>query len=267
MTELHTHNLFVGYQKKTIVKNLSLTIPKGKIIGLIGPNGSGKSTLLKALARILLPQQGEVLLDNQTIQSLTTKEVAKKIALLPQANESGIGLTVREVISYGRFPYQKSLGRLSEEDYAAIDWALKATGLAKLADAKVNALSGGQRQRVWIALALAQDTDITILDEPTTFLDLAHQLEILNLLQEINQQQQKTIIMSIHDLNHASRFCDYLYALKAGQLIVEGPVEEVLTNHWLKELYEIDALLGTFPNSNKPLVLSYDLIRGENDES
>lgn len=259
MTELKTIDLSVGYQKQRIIKNLTLKIPEGQIIGLIGPNGSGKSTLLKALARILLPHEGTVFLDGEAIQTIATKEVAKKIAMLAQASDSSIGLTIEEIVSYGRFPYQKGFGQLSKADYEAIHWAIEATGLEKLAKKTIQTLSGGQKQRVWIAMALAQDTDIVILDEPTTFLDPAHQLEILQLLQKINQKHEKTIIMSIHDLNLASRFCDYLYALKEGEMLTCGTPEQVLTNDCLQQLFEIDACLGTFPDSTKPLVISYEL--------
>lgn len=259
MAKLRTVDLSVGYQKQKIVQNLTIEMPEGKIIGLIGPNGSGKSTFLKALARILQPLSGEVLLDAQNLQNIKTKEVAKKIALLSQVSDSSIGLTIREIVSYGRFTYQKGLNSLSEQDLAAIEWSLQATGLTALADETISTLSGGQKQRVWIAMALAQDTDIVILDEPTTFLDPAHQLEILLLLQQINKTYGKTIIMSIHDLNHASRFSDYIYALKGGELLVSGTPETVLTKEWLQRLFEIDAMLGTFPNSTKPLLLTYEL--------
>ena len=259
MTELKTIDLSVGYQKHTIIKQLTLTIPEGQIVGVIGPNGSGKSTLLKALARVLFPQKGTVLLDGRDIQTLATKEVAKKISLLTQTSESTVDLSVEELVAYGRFPYQKGFGQLSAQDQEAIQWAIEATGLSDLQTVPIHALSGGQKQRVWIAMALAQDTDIVILDEPTTFLDPAHQLEVLQLLQTINQRHGKTILLSIHDLNLASRFCDHLYALKDGELLTCGTPEQVLTKEWLGQLFAIDAQLTTFPNSTKPLVLSYEL--------
>ncbi|MEQ7162019.1 ABC transporter ATP-binding protein [Enterococcus gallinarum] len=259
MANLRTVDLTVGYQKQKIVQKITIDIPEGKIIGLIGPNGSGKSTFLKALARILLPMEGEVYLNEQNLQTIKTKEVASQIALLSQVSDSCIGLTIREIVSYGRFPYQKGLGRLTAKDYQAIEWALAATDLTELADASIHTLSGGQKQRVWIAMALAQDTEIVILDEPTTFLDPAHQLEVLLLLKRINEKYGKTIIMSIHDLNHASRFSDYIFALKEGQLMTWGTPEEVLTHSWLQQLFAIEAVLGTFPNSSKPLLLTYEL--------
>lgn len=176
MANLRTVDLTIGYQKQKIVQKITIDIPEGKIIGLIGPNGSGKSTFLKALARILLPMEGEVYLNEQNLQTIKTKDVASQIALLSQVSDSSIGLTIREIVSYRRFPYQKGLGRLTAKDYQAIEWALAATDLTELADASIHTLSGGQKQRVWIAMALAQDTEIVILDEPTTFLDPAHQL-------------------------------------------------------------------------------------------
>ncbi|WP_313511083.1 ABC transporter ATP-binding protein [Enterococcus sp.] len=259
MAKLRTVDLTVGYQKQKIVQHLTIEIPEGQIIGLIGPNGSGKSTLLKALARVLTPLSGDVFLDEKQLHQIKTKEVAGRIALLSQISDSSIGLSIREIVSYGRYPYQKGLSGLSQKDLEAIEWALQATGLETLADENIGTLSGGQKQRVWIAMALAQDTDIVILDEPTTFLDPAHQLEILLLLQQINQRYGKTIIMSIHDLNHASRFADYMYALKAGMLLTCGTPEDVLTTQWLKDLFDIEATLTTFPNSRKPLILTYDL--------
>lgn len=259
MANLRTVDLTIGYQKQKIVQKITIDIPEGKIIGLIGPNGSGKSTFLKALARILLPMEGEVYLNEQNLQTIKTKDVASQIALLSQVSDSSIGLTIREIVSYGRFPYQKGLGRLTAKDYQAIEWALAATDLTELADASIHTLSGGQKQRVWIAMALAQDTEIVILDEPTTFLDPAHQLEVLLLLKRINEKYGKTIIMSIHDLNHASRFSDYIFALKEGQLMIWGTPEEVLTHSWLQQLFAIEAVLGTFPNSSKPLLLTYEL--------
>lgn len=265
MTTIQTNQLTVGYDKKNIIKNLSLAIPEGKITALIGPNGSGKSTLLKALARILPPTDGEVLLDGQSIQQQPTKEVAKKIALLPQNSDPSLSLTVAELVSYGRFPYQKGFSGLQKEDYRLMDWALAATGVTHLRERNIQSLSGGQRQRAWIAMALAQDTDILILDEPTTFLDPAHQLEVMTLLEMVNQEQGKTILLSIHDLNHASRFADCIFALKAGELVAAGTPEKVLTADNLALLYDIDATLTNFPESSKPLILTYEL-RGKQHE-
>ncbi|MDT2597016.1 ABC transporter ATP-binding protein [Enterococcus dongliensis] len=260
MTKLNTADLSIGYEKKIVVNDITVEIPKGQITSLIGPNGSGKSTFLKALARILNPIKGEVLLDGENVQCLDTKSIAQKIASLSQSSTQITGLTVAEIVAYGRFPYQKGFSGLKERDHQLIDWAIEATNLQKLKDRTLATLSGGQQQRVWIAMALAQDTDILILDEPITFLDPAHQLEILELLQEINRQG-KTILMTIHDLNHASRFSDYLLGMKKGRLLFQGTPKEIFTADKLLNLFDIQATFATLPNSDKPLVIAYDLVR------
>ncbi|MEG1503288.1 ABC transporter ATP-binding protein [Enterococcus sp. 22-H-5-01] len=260
MTKLKTSDLSIGYDKKIIVNDITVEIPDGKITSLIGPNGSGKSTFLKALARILEPAKGDVYIDGENVQRLDTKTVAQKIASLSQTTTQVNGLTVEEIVAYGRFPYQKGFAGLKEEDHQLIQWALEATNLTKLKQRTLLTLSGGQQQRVWIAMALAQDTDILILDEPITFLDPAHQLEILELLQEINHQG-KTILMTIHDLNHASRFSDYLLGMKKGELIFQGTPKEIFTADKLLNLFDIQATFATLPNSDKPIVLTYDLVK------
>lgn len=261
MTQLNTTDLSIGYEKKIVVNDITVEIPKGQITSLIGPNGSGKSTFLKALARILEPAKGEVFIDGENIQRLDTKAVAQKIASLSQTSNQISGLTVEEIVAYGRFPYQKGFSGLKEHDHQLINWALAATNLQQLKDQTLVTLSGGQQQRVWIAMALAQDTDVLILDEPITFLDPAHQLEILELLQEINHQG-KTILMTIHDLNHASRFSDYLLGMKKGELLFQGTPKEMFTADKLLNLFDIQATFAMMPNSDKPLVVSYDLVKG-----
>lgn len=260
MTKLNTTDLSIGYDKKIVVNDITVEIPKGQITSLIGPNGSGKSTLLKTLARILEPAKGEVFIDGENIQRLDTKTVAQKIASLSQTSTQISGLTVEEIVAYGRFPYQKGFSGLKEQDHHLINWAIEATNLQELKERTLITLSGGQQQRVWIAMALAQDTDILILDEPITFLDPAHQLEILELLQGINSQG-KTILMTIHDLNHASRFSDYLLGMKNGELIFQGTPKEIFTPEKLLNLFDIQATFATMPNSDKPLVLAYDLVK------
>ncbi|MGX7204001.1 ABC transporter ATP-binding protein [Enterococcus pingfangensis] len=260
MTKLNTTDLSIGYEKKIVVNDITVEIPKGQITSLIGPNGCGKSTFLKTLARILEPAKGEVLIDGENVQRLDTKTVAQKIASLSQCSTQINGLTVEEIVAYGRFPYQKGFSGLKEQDRQLIDWAIEATNLQELKDRTLLTLSGGQQQRVWIAMALAQDTDILILDEPITFLDPAHQLEILELLQEINRQG-KTILMTIHDLNHASRFSDYLLGMKQGQLLFQGTPKEMFTADKLLTLFDIQATFATLPNSDKPIVIAYDLVK------
>lgn len=247
----------VGYGPTIIIEELSVTIPKGQITTIIGPNGCGKSTLLKTIARILKTSHGAVFIDQQAIHETSTKEIAKKMAILPQTAEVPSGLTVRELITYGRFPHQSSFGRLKEDDVWAIDWALEATNLTEFQERPIEALSGGQRQRVWIAMALAQDTEILILDEPTTYLDMAHQLDVLQLLEKLNQIQGKTIVMVLHDVNHASRFSHYLIAMRDGAMITEGTPEQVMTSDHLQDIFQIQAMLTTCPFSQNPICLSY----------
>lgn len=263
MVRLYTDDLNISYGERLIVKNLSVKIPDRKITTIIGSNGCGKSTLLKAITRIISQQSGTVLLDGKDISKENTKILAKKMAILPQSPESAGGLSVAELVSYGRFPYQKGFGRLTKKDYEAIDWALEVTGLLDFKFRSVDSLSGGQRQRVWIAMALAQETDIIFLDEPTTYLDMAHQLEVLELLQKLNIEQERTIVMVLHDLNHAARFADYIIALKEGQIVKAGDCEEVMTPDVLKKVFQIDAQIGRDPRTNKPMCITYNLLKGE----
>ena len=263
MARLYTNDLNIGYGESLIVKNLSVQIPDHKITTIIGSNGCGKSTLLKAITRIISHQSGRVVLDGENISKESTKTIAKKMAILPQTPEGASGLTVGELVSYGRFPYQKGFGRLSKKDYEVIDWALEVTGTKDFKYRPVDALSGGQRQRVWIAMALAQETEIIFLDEPTTYLDMAHQLEVLELLQKLNVEQGRTIVMVLHDLNQAARFADYIIALKAGEIVKAGSCEEVITHEVLKKVFQIDAEIGRDPRTNKPMCITYNLLKGE----
>ncbi|WP_146553726.1 ABC transporter ATP-binding protein [Rummeliibacillus sp. SL167] len=260
MVRLHTDDLSVGYGEKLILQNLNIEIPDQKITTIIGSNGCGKSTLLKTMTRIISQQSGTTVLDGADIAKQKTKDLARKMAILPQTPESINGLTVGELVSYGRFPYQKGLGKLTKKDYEVIDWALEVTGTADYKYRPVDALSGGQRQRVWIAMALAQETEIIFLDEPTTYLDMAHQLEVLTLLQKLNREQHRTIIMVLHDLNQAARFADYLIALKDGQIIKAGNCEDVIRPDVLKTVFNIDAYIDKDPRTHKPMCMTYDLI-------
>ncbi|MBE9917515.1 ABC transporter ATP-binding protein [Paenibacillus donghaensis] len=261
MVRLYTTELNIGYGERSIVKNLSVRIPDKKITAIIGSNGCGKSTLLKAITRIIPHQAGTVILDGENIAKENTKQLARKMAILPQTPESAAGLTVGELVSYGRFPYQKGFGRLTARDYEVIDWALEETGTKEYKFRPVDTLSGGQRQRVWIAMALAQETDIIFLDEPTTYLDMAHQLEVLELLEKLNLEQERTIVMVLHDINQAARFADYLIALKDGEIVKTGSGEEVICPEVLKQVYQIDAAIGRDPRTNKPMCVTYNLIR------
>ncbi|MCA0986662.1 ABC transporter ATP-binding protein [Guptibacillus algicola] len=266
MSRLYAEDLKVAYGEREIVKNLKIDIPDREITTIIGPNGCGKSTVLKALSRILNPKSGTVYLDGKSISKESTKKIAQKMAILPQAPDSPDGLTVGELVSYGRYPYQKGFGKLTKKDYNVIDWALSVTGILDYKERPVDALSGGQRQRVWIAMALAQETDIILLDEPTTYLDLSHQLEVLELLHQLNRDEKRTIVMVIHDLNHAARFAHHMVAMKEGSIVKEGKAEEVMTHKVLFDVFNIDAEIGVDPRTRKPVCLTYDLVKSEQYE-
>jgi iron complex transport system ATP-binding protein len=261
MTRLNGNQVTISYGDNVIVDNLDVTIPDGQITSIIGPNGCGKSTLLKALSRLLSISNGDIILDGKSIHSQSTKDIAKKIAILPQSPEVADGLTVGELVSYGRFPHQKGFGRLSAEDKKEIDWALNVTGTYDFKDRSINDLSGGQRQRVWIAMALAQRTDIIFLDEPTTYLDISHQLEILELITQLNQEQGCTIVMVLHDINQAVRFSDHLITMKNGDIVADGSTENVLTKDILEKVFNIDVEISEDPRTGKPMLVTYDLCR------
>ncbi len=263
MVRLATENLRIAYGDQLIVDDLSVTIPDRKITAIIGANGCGKSTCLKGMTRLIPRQSGAVLLDGHDISSQKTKTLARKMAILPQTQEAANGLTAGELVSYGRFPYQNGLGRLTKADYAHISWAMAVTNTAQFRDRQVDSLSGGQRQRVWIAMALAQETDIIFLDEPTTYLDMAHQLEVLELLVKLNNDQGRTIIMVLHDLNQAARFADHLIAMKDGSVVKAGPADEVIEPAVLREVFGIDAVIGQDPRNGRPMCITYDLLKGE----
>lgn len=256
---LNTEELSIGYAEATIVKGLNLSIPTGKITALVGANGSGKSTILKTMARIMKPKSGTVMLDGKSIHSFSTKEVARQLAILPQNPTAPDGLTVSELVSYGRYPHQKGFGTMTDEDRSIIASAISVTGMDPFHDRPIDRLSGGQRQRAWIAMALAQQTEILFLDEPTTFLDMAHQLEVLQLLQKLNEEEGRTIIMVVHDLNHASRYAQHMVAIKSGSVISEGSPVEVMTPDVLREVFGIEADIVPDPRTGVPLCLPYEL--------
>lgn len=263
MTRLKAEKITVKYDDKTILQELSIELPDQQIIAIIGANGSGKSTLLKTLTRILPYQNGQVILDGKQLQQLPTIEIAKKMAILPQSPEYIGDLTVKELISYGRTPYLNRFGQLKKEDYQIVEWAMQATRTLSYQNQTLDSLSGGQRQRVWIALALAQQTEYIFLDEPTTYLDIAHQLEILQLLQKLNQTQKQTIIMVLHDINQAARFADFLIAMKDGRIVKAGNAKKVITKEVLREIYQIDATITIDSKTNRPMLLTYDLLPTE----
>ncbi|WP_334329341.1 ABC transporter ATP-binding protein [Companilactobacillus sp. HBUAS59699] len=256
MNIIETKKVCVSYEKKLTIQDLSIQIPKGQITTLIGPNGSGKSTLIRTIAHLLHPCDGSVFLDSQNIDHEKTSEIAKKLAVLPQSSNVANDMTVKDLVTFGRIPYRKHFAPLSTLDHEKIDWAIERASLKDLKERRLSTLSGGQRQRAWIAMAIAQDTDTIILDEPTTYLDLTHQLDVMLLIKELNEKEHRTIIMALHDLNHAARFSDQLIAIKKGVLQVSGPVREVITKQNLRNIFNIDATI--INDHDKPLILTYD---------
>ena len=259
MEAIKVSQLDVAYDDKYIIKNMNLEIPKGKITMIIGSNGCGKSTLLKSIARIIMPKKGDILLNGVALKEQAPKEIAKKMAVLPQSPSVPSGLLVKELVSYGRFPYQSAMGGLKQKDIELINWAMEVTGISDFANRPVDRLSGGQRQRAWIAMALAQDTEILVLDEPTTYLDMAHQLEILLLLKKLNQEANRTIVMVLHELNNATKFADYLVGVKEGEVVFAGHPLEVVTTDHLRTLYGIEATLRLDESKQHPICVDFNI--------
>ncbi|QCY46493.1 Iron-siderophore uptake protein [Glutamicibacter creatinolyticus] len=255
MADLRATGLTLAYDKVTIVDELSLQIPTGEVTMVVGANGCGKSTLLRALARLLKPAQGQVLLDGSDIHTRPAREVAKKLGLLPQTPNAPDGITVRELISRGRYPHQGWFKRFSAEDEAAVARAMELTRTSELSERPVDELSGGQRQRVWIAMALAQETGLLLLDEPTTYLDIAHQLEVLDVIAELNRTRGITVVIVLHDLNLAARYADHLVALKDGKVFASGHPSVVVTEKTVKEVFGMPSRVIPDPVAGTPLVL------------
>ncbi|EHC11183.1 ABC transporter ATP-binding protein [Fischerella thermalis CCMEE 5273] len=253
MKGLSTKSLSLAYDGVPIIRDLNLAIPSGQISVLVGANGCGKSTLLRGLARLLKPLGGTVYLDGESIFKLSTKEVAQQLGILPQGPVAPEGLTVRDLVAQGRYPYQNWLQQWSAKDEKIVQQALEITNLLDLAERELDTLSGGQRQRAWIAMALAQDTDILLLDEPTTFLDLAHQIEVLDLLYELHQTQGRTIVMVLHDLNHACRYADYLVAVKDGRIFTAGEPKQVMTEEMVQEVFGLECRVVNDPVVGTPM--------------
>ena len=250
-------DLTLSYDKDIIIDDLSIEMRQGKITTIIGPNGCGKSTLLKSMSRILEPKQGQILLDGKNIFSIPTKDLAKELAFLPQSQDIINGLTVFELISYGRYPYQKGMGKLSENDLNAIDEAMALTQVQSLKNRTIDQLSGGQRQRVWIAMSLAQETDKIFLDEPTTYLDIAHQLDVLHLLKHLNEKEGKTIVMVLHDINQAAFFSDDIIAIKEGQIFKSGKAEEVISKEMIQDVFNVNVDIMFDQTNHKPITFNY----------
>jgi iron complex transport system ATP-binding protein len=259
MSTLATTKLVLGYDGAAIIDGLDVRIPAGQITALIGPNGCGKSTLLRGLARLLKPRGGAVYLDGTAITKLPTKELARQLGILPQSPVAPEGLTVRDLVAQGRYPHQRWFQQWSREDEEMTQRALQITNMIELADRPVDALSGGQRQRAWIAMTLAQHTATLLLDEPTTFLDMAHQIEVLHLLHDLNRRAGRTIVMVLHDLNHAARYADYVIAMAAGRIVSQGSPQEVVTPAMLRDVFGVEAEIIADPRTGAPLCIPYGL--------
>lgn len=252
---LQVLNMNAGYDKKQILHDLNIKIPEGKISVIIGGNGCGKSTLLKTCARLIRPNTGDIILDGKSIHSTPTKQLARRIGLMAQSSVAPDGIKVSDLVARGRFPYQTMFGGQKEKDYEAVAEALEFMNIVELADCNVDELSGGQRQRVWIAMALAQQTDILLLDEPTTFLDITYQLEILDLLTELNQTRGTTVVMVLHDINLSARYANYIFALSKGKLVKEGTPEEVITESLIQTVFDLDCMVIKDPVSHSPFII------------
>jgi len=252
---LSASNLALNYDDVVVATDLSIAVPDGEVSVLIGPNGSGKSTLLRALARLLKPKEGTVVLDGKEIRDYSTKEVARRLAILPQVLIAPEAITIEELVAYGRYPQRRSVAGLRDEDREAIEWAMRVTNTIELRDRPVDQLSGGQRQRAWIALVLAQGTDLILLDEPTTFLDIAYQLEVLELLKHLNEAEGKTIVMVLHDINMGCEYAHKLFALRDGTMVAQGEPRQVLSSDLIRRVFGIDSHIMDHPTSGSPLCI------------
>jgi iron complex transport system ATP-binding protein len=253
VSELAANGVSLGYGATEVLRRVDIAVPPGRFTALIGANGSGKSTLLHGLARLVEPSRGLVLLDGRDIRTLPTRDVARRLGVLPQRPEAPEGLTVGELVALGRYPHRSPLARWSDADAAAVAEAVATTGLTALEERALDSLSGGQRQRAWIAMALAQRTRILLLDEPTTFLDVAHQLEVMELLSELNRARGVTVVAAMHDLNQAARYADHLVALRDGRVVAEGAPRTLLTPELVAHVFGVAALFLTDPGSGAPV--------------
>ena len=251
---LAARDLTLAYERRTVSTDLSVAVPDGSFTAIIGPNACGKSTLLRALARVLRPRAGQVVLDGRALAEYRSKEVARVVGLLPQSSEAPDGITVVDLVSRGRFPHQRLVRQWTTEDDDAVWQALEATGTDELADRLVAELSGGQRQWVWVAMALAQQAEILLLDEPTTFLDIAHQIELLDLFTQLHRQG-RTIVAVLHDLNHAARYATHLVVMKDGEVVASGAPSSIMTAELVREVFGLPCVVIDDPVSHTPLVI------------
>ncbi|WP_159502407.1 ABC transporter ATP-binding protein [Microbacterium sp. 18062] len=254
MSGLQTRGLKVGYGDRAVIDGLDLDVLEGELTVIVGPNACGKSTLLRALARLLPTREGSVLLDGRSIRDLPTKEVARRIGLLPQSSIAPDGITVADLVGRGRYPHQGVLSTWSVEDEAAVTQAMAATDVVDLADRHVDELSGGQRQRVWIALVLAQETPVVLLDEPTTYLDIGHQLEVLELVSRL-RAEGRTVVAVLHEINHAARFATHLIAMRDGSIVAQGRPRDIVDAELIEVVFGVSARVIPDPDTGCPVVL------------
>ncbi|MFD5897492.1 ABC transporter ATP-binding protein [Streptomyces sp. NPDC060366] len=254
-SRLAAHELTLAYDDRMVVHDLELAVPDGRVTVIVGPNACGKSTTLRALGRLMKPKSGSVLLDGAELASIPTRRIAQSIGLLPQSPVAPEAITVADLVSRGRQPHQRWWQQWSEEDERAVTDAMARTDVTELAERSVDELSGGQRQRVWIAMALAQETDLLLLDEPTTFLDIAHQVEVLDLVRRLNHDQGRTVLIVLHDLNQAARYADHLVAMKEGRIVAEGQPGEVVTAELVREVFGLESVVVPDPVTGSPLVV------------
>ncbi|MCZ4101761.1 ABC transporter ATP-binding protein [Streptomyces sp. So13.3] len=252
---LHAQGVTIGYDQRAICEDLSVEVPDGRFTVIVGPNACGKSTLLRALSRLLRPRRGRVVLDGRDIHGYPAKEVARRLGLLAQSSTAPEGISVADLVARGRFPHQKLIRQWSAHDEAAVLEAMEATGVTDLSGRLVDTLSGGQRQRVWLAMVLAQQTSIMLLDEPTTFLDIAHQVEVLELCVRLNREQRATMVAVLHDLNHACRYADHLIAMKAGRIVAQGDPREIVTAELVEEVFGLRCRIIDDPETHTPLII------------
>ncbi|CAL9401126.1 ABC transporter ATP-binding protein [Streptomyces sp. CCM_MD2014] len=255
VNRLTAENVTLAYDQRVIAEKLSVEIPDNSFTVIVGPNACGKSTLLRALSRMLKPSDGRVLLDGSVIQSMPAKQVARTLGLLPQSSIAPDGITVGDLVGRGRYPHQGILRQWSTEDERVVQESMAQTGIAELADRYVDELSGGQRQRVWIAMALAQQTPLLLLDEPTTYLDIQHQIDVLDLCAELHEEQGRTLVAVLHDLNHAARYATHLIALRGGEVIAEGAPKDIVTADLVERVFGLRCQIIDDPETGTPLVV------------
>lgn len=254
-SRLTARALTLAYEDRTVVETLDLDVPDGEVTVVVGPNACGKSTLLRALGRLLKPKGGAVLLDGEELARIPTRRIAQSLGLLPQTPVAPEAITVADLVARGRQPHQRWWQQWSETDERAVTDAMARTDVSALAERAVDELSGGQRQRVWIAMALAQETDLLLLDEPTTYLDIAHQVEVLDLVRQLNHERGRTVVAVLHDLNQAARYADHLVAMKAGRVIARGRPSEIVTAELVREVFGLDSVVVPDPVTGSPLVI------------